>query len=50
MHGVSRVIPVATLEEAREYKDKGYLVAAERDGIVRDFADFGNSPSTSEGK
>jgi len=44
MHGVSRVIPVATLEEARAYKDKGYLVAAERDGIVRDFADFGNSP------
>ncbi|MBN1158209.1 MAG: 2-phosphosulfolactate phosphatase [Bacteroidales bacterium] len=44
MNGVRRLIPVATLEEAREYKDKGYLVAAERDGIVRDFADFGNSP------
>ena len=44
MNGVKRIIPVATLEEAREYKRKGYLVAAERDGIVRDFADFGNSP------
>lgn len=44
MNGVERIIPVATLEEARNYKEKGYMVAAERDGIVRDFADFGNSP------
>jgi 2-phosphosulfolactate phosphatase len=44
MNGVNRIIPVATLEEAKEYKEKGYFVAAERDGIVRDFADFGNSP------
>jgi 2-phosphosulfolactate phosphatase len=44
MNGVRRIIPVATLNEAQEYKKKGYLVAAERDGIVRDFADFGNSP------
>jgi 2-phosphosulfolactate phosphatase len=44
MNGVERIIPVATLEEARDYKAKGYLVAAERDGIMRDFADFGNSP------
>ena len=44
MNGVKRIIPVATLEEAQEYKLKGYFVAAERDGIVRDFADFGNSP------
>jgi 2-phosphosulfolactate phosphatase len=44
MHGVRKIIPVATLEEAKAYKDKGYMVAAERDGIVRDFADFGNSP------
>lgn len=43
-NGVKRLIPVETLEEAKAYKDKGYLVAAERDGIVRDFADFGNSP------
>jgi len=44
MNGARHVIPVATLDEALEYKKKGYLVAAERDGIVRDFADFGNSP------
>lgn len=44
MNGVEKIIPVATLEEAKDYKEKGYMVAAERDGIVRDFADFGNSP------
>lgn len=44
MNGAKRIIPVATLEEAKAYKDKGFLVAAERDGIVRDFAYFGNSP------
>jgi 2-phosphosulfolactate phosphatase len=44
MNGVERLIPVGTLEEAKAYKDQGYMVAAERDGIVRDFADFGNSP------
>jgi 2-phosphosulfolactate phosphatase len=44
MNGAEKIIPVATLEEAQEYKNKGYMVAAERDGIVRDFADFGNSP------
>jgi 2-phosphosulfolactate phosphatase len=44
MNGVSKIIPVATLEEAKDYKKRGFMVAAERDGIVRDFADFGNSP------
>ncbi len=44
MNGTEKIIPVATLEEAEEYKNKGFMVAAERDGIVRDFADFGNSP------
>lgn len=44
MNGVERIIPVRTLDEAREWKSKGYKVAAERDGIVKDFADFGNSP------
>ena len=43
-NGASALIPVAEVEEAREYKKKGYLVAAERDGFVLDFADFGNSP------
>ena len=44
MNGVERIIPVGTLEEAKAFKEKGFMVAAERDGIVRDFADFGNSP------
>ncbi len=44
MNGAVRIIPVGTLEEASAMKDKGFMVAAERDGIVRDFADFGNSP------
>jgi 2-phosphosulfolactate phosphatase len=43
-HGVSAIIPVAGLEDARAYQKKGYLIAAERDGIKPDFADFGNSP------
>ncbi|NOZ48387.1 MAG: 2-phosphosulfolactate phosphatase [Chlorobi bacterium] len=42
--GVDKIIPVETLDKAREYKEKGYLVAAERDGALVDFADFGNSP------
>jgi 2-phosphosulfolactate phosphatase len=44
MNGVERIIPVGSIEEAKEWKAKGYKVAAERDGIVKDFADFGNSP------
>jgi 2-phosphosulfolactate phosphatase len=43
-HGVHRIIPVTTVENARAYKDMGYLIAAERDGVKLDFADFGNSP------
>ncbi|MDR1881399.1 MAG: 2-phosphosulfolactate phosphatase [Prevotella sp.] len=38
------VIPVASVEEARDYKAKGYLVGAERNVKRCDFADFGNSP------
>lgn len=43
-NGAEAIIPVADVESAREYKSKGYMVAAERDGFVLDFADFGNSP------
>jgi 2-phosphosulfolactate phosphatase len=42
-NGVKAIIPVATPEEAREYKDRGFLVASEQDGKKLDFADFGNS-------
>ncbi len=43
-NGAETLIPVPGLEEAREYKKKGFMVAAERDGYVQEFADFGNSP------
>ena len=43
-NGALSIIPVSDIIEAKEYKSKGYLVAAERDGYVLDFADFGNSP------
>lgn len=40
---VESIIPVSGPQEAKKYKAEGFLVAAERDGIVLDFADFGNS-------
>jgi 2-phosphosulfolactate phosphatase len=43
-HGAQEIIPVATLHEAHLFKQKGFLVAAERNGEKVDFADFGNSP------
>lgn len=42
-NGVARIIPVATLDEARKMKGQGFLVASEQDGKKLDFADFGNS-------
>ncbi len=43
-HGVEAIIPVSTVEEATEYRDKGYIVAAEREGKIVEGFDFGNSP------
>ena len=43
-HGARQILPVATLQEAMILKEKGMLVAAERNGVKVDFADFGNSP------
>ena len=45
-HGVKGIIPVATLDEAREYQKQGYIVAAERNGVVVDGFNIGNSPYT----
>lgn len=42
--GVKSIIPIATVEEALEYKSKGFIVGAERDGQIVDGFDFGNSP------
>lgn len=43
-NGAQAIIPVAELTECLAYKEKGYLLAAERDGRVVDGFDFGNSP------
>jgi 2-phosphosulfolactate phosphatase len=43
-NGAMSVRPVATVEEAMDYKEKGWLVGAERNVKRCDFADFGNSP------
>ena len=43
-HGVEKIIPVSTLQEAKEYKNKGFHVAAERKGKIVDGFDYGNSP------
>ena len=38
-----RIIPVSSLDKAKEYKDRGFLVAGERIERKLDFADYGNS-------
>ena len=43
-HGAEKIIPVATLDEAKKYKSNGFLVGAERNGLPVDGFDFGNSP------
>jgi 2-phosphosulfolactate phosphatase len=43
-HGVKSIIPVASVEEAIEYKNNGYLAAAERHGEVVPGFELGNSP------
>lgn len=43
-NGVASIIPVATIEEAKAYKEKGFLVGAERKGKIVAGFDFGNSP------
>lgn len=43
-NGVNSIIPVPTVEEAWEYKQKGFLAGAERKGQIVEGFDFGNSP------
>lgn len=43
-NGAKEIIPVGSVEEARKFKQANFLLAAERDGKVLDFADIGNSP------
>jgi 2-phosphosulfolactate phosphatase len=43
-YGVEAIKPIATLEECKSLKDKGYLTAAERGGQMVPTFDMGNSP------
>ena len=43
-HGAKAMIPVETIEEARELQKKGYKAGAERNAEKVDGFDFGNSP------
>ena len=43
-NGVAKMIPVATVEEAKKYKENGFLVAAERHAEIVPGFDLGNSP------
>lgn len=43
-NGAEAIIPVAQVEDCLAYADKGFLLAAERNGEVVEGYDFGNSP------
>jgi 2-phosphosulfolactate phosphatase len=43
-NGIKSIKPVPTVEEAWEYKKKGFLAGAERKGQIVEGFDFGNSP------
>lgn len=43
-NGVEAIIPVSKVEECLSYKDQGFSLAAERNGIVVEGFEFGNSP------
>jgi len=43
-NGAEAIIPVMNVEDCLAYADKGYLLAAERNGEVVTGYDFGNSP------
>jgi 2-phosphosulfolactate phosphatase len=43
-HGVGKIIPVSNIEDAISYKEKGFIVAAERNGEIVAGFDRGNSP------
>jgi 2-phosphosulfolactate phosphatase len=43
-NGVGKMIPVATVDEAKEYQKNGFMAAAERDGEVIEGFELGNSP------
>ena len=42
-NGVKEILPVGSLEQAKEMKSRGFLVASEQDGRKLEWADYGNS-------
>lgn len=43
-HGVASIVPIRELEDCLKMREKGYLIAAERDGKMVEGFDLGNSP------
>jgi 2-phosphosulfolactate phosphatase len=43
-YGANQIVPVKTVEESLAYKQKGFLIGAERHGEMVDGFDIGNSP------
>ncbi len=43
-HDVAQIIPVATVTECRDWQERGFLAAAERDAQIVDGFDLDNSP------
>ena len=43
-HGANSLVPVSTVQEARRLKSAGMLAGGERDGMIVEGFDFGNSP------
>jgi len=43
--GCDEVVPLDTLEGIADYRQRGYLIAAERGGAKVDGAEYGNSPT-----
>jgi 2-phosphosulfolactate phosphatase len=43
-NGATHIVPLKTVEEGLSYREKGYIIAAERNGEMIPGFDFGNSP------
>lgn len=46
INGAERIIPAATVDEAKGYLGKDFVVAAERNGVMVDGFTLGNSPES----
>ncbi len=44
-NGAKEIVAISDKDECLEYKEKGYLIAGERQGKILDYADLGNSPN-----